>query len=131
MDEVININIPHVGEKIFQSFETNELVQCFAVSNTWKVLAENVLLKRWQGKFFEAWTSGQVEVVEILLDRSEIKDTDFNARDSLGMTIFMWACWDGHKDVVKGLLDHPASNSIDINGKDNFGWTAFSEACFC
>ena len=45
IDMVINENIPHVGEQIFESLETDNLVQLLEVSQTWRVLAENVLLK--------------------------------------------------------------------------------------
>ena len=54
MDKIINLGIPHVAENIFESIDTPELVQCALVSETWKVLAENVLIKRWKGKIFEA-----------------------------------------------------------------------------
>ena len=52
MEKVINRGIPHVGEKIFRSVDTNGLIQCLSVSSTWKELAENVLLKRWNRKIF-------------------------------------------------------------------------------
>ena len=45
MDKVINHGIPHVGELIFESIDTPELFQCLLVSETWKDLAENVLIK--------------------------------------------------------------------------------------
>ena len=51
MEKVINLGIPHVGEQIFQSIETDELVKYFMVSETWRVLAENVLLNRWKCRF--------------------------------------------------------------------------------
>ena len=54
MDKVINPGIPHVGEQVFESLETDDLIQCLEVSQTWKFLAENVLLQRWKGKMFEA-----------------------------------------------------------------------------
>ena len=46
MEKVINLGIPHVAEQIFESIETQELIECLKVSETWKVLAENVLIKR-------------------------------------------------------------------------------------
>ena len=45
MDRIINLGIPHIGETIFENIDTDELCQYFFVSQTWKVLAENVLLK--------------------------------------------------------------------------------------
>ena len=41
MEKVVNLGIPHVGEKIFESIETPELIKCLDVSRTWKVLTEN------------------------------------------------------------------------------------------
>ena len=54
MDKIINLGIPHVAEQIFESIETQELIECLKVSETWKVLAENVFINRWKGKMFEA-----------------------------------------------------------------------------
>ena len=48
MEKVINLGIPHVSEQIFESIETEGLIECRKVSQTWKVLAENVLIKRWR-----------------------------------------------------------------------------------
>ena len=59
MDKVINLGIPHVGEHIFESIDTPGLFNCLGVSQTWKELAENVLIKRWKGKMVEACKSGE------------------------------------------------------------------------
>ena len=48
LNEVINLGIPHVGELIFESIDTPELFQCALVSETWKILTESVLIKRWK-----------------------------------------------------------------------------------
>ena len=56
MDKVINLGIPHVSEKIFRGINNRGLIQCMLVSQTWKVLAENVLLKRSKGKMLKACT---------------------------------------------------------------------------
>ena len=69
MDKVFNLGIPHVGELIFESIDTPELIQCALVSETWKILAENVLIKRWKGKMLEACKNGLTEVVQLLLQR--------------------------------------------------------------
>ena len=73
MDKVINHGIPHVGELIFESIDTPELFQCALVSETWKILAENVLIKRWKGKMFEACKNGEAKVVELLLEQRDSK----------------------------------------------------------
>ena len=54
VDKVINLGIPHVGELIFESIDTSVLIQYLLATKTGKVLAENVLLKRWKGKMLEA-----------------------------------------------------------------------------
>ena len=72
MDKIINLGIPHVAENIFESIDTPELVQCALVSETWKVLAENVLLKRWNGKIVEASKCGETKVVQLLLERANL-----------------------------------------------------------
>ena len=117
MEEVINLGIPHVGEHIFESLDTPELIKFLEVSTTWKVLAENVLLKKWKGKIFEACKKGESKVVQLLLERCKSEDLhkSGNNRDvemlADGWTPFMRACNYGSKDVVKVLLDHPKSNN--------------------
>ena len=71
MEKVINLGIPHVAEQIFESIETDGLIECLKVSETWKVLAENVLIKRWKGKIFEACKNGETKVVQLLLERCD------------------------------------------------------------
>ena len=50
LNAIINRGIPHIGELIFKSIDTRELLSCMEVSETWKELAENVLIKRWNEK---------------------------------------------------------------------------------
>ena len=80
MDKVINLGIPHVGELIFESFGTTELIQCALVSETWKVLTENVLVKRWKGRMFEACKNGETKVVELLLERCNSEKSGLNTK---------------------------------------------------
>ena len=44
METIINLGIPPVGEQIFESINTEDLLQFLEVSETWKVLAKNVLM---------------------------------------------------------------------------------------
>ena len=67
MENVINLGIPHVGEQIFESIDTPGLINFLEVSQPWKVLAENVLIKKWKGKMFEACQNGETKVVQELL----------------------------------------------------------------
>ena len=113
MDKVIDLGIPHVGELIFESIDTPGLIKCLEVSETWKVLAENVLIKRWKGKMFEACKSGETKVVQLLLERCNSEESGLNIKDEEGRTAFMWACYFGHKDIVILLLD--LSDSIQLN----------------
>ena len=128
MDKVINLGIPHVGELIFESIDTPGLIQYLSVSETWKVLAETVLVKRWKGKMFKACKSGKAQVVELLIKRCNAEESGLNIKDKNGWTAFMWACRNGHKDVVKLLLDN--SERIDLNARTNNGKTAFMWACY-
>ena len=127
MENVINLGIPHVGEHIFESFDAPGLINCMEVSQTWKVLAENVLIKRWKGKMIEACKCGETKVVQVLLERCNSEESGLNARNEKGSTAFMAACHYGHKDVVYLLLDH--SERIELNARSNSGMTAFMWAC--
>merc|ERR1711983_740006 len=106
MDKIINHGIPHVAEQIFDNIETQGLIECLKVSETWKVLAENVLIKRWKGKMFEACQNGQTKVVQLLLERCSPEESGLNIKDVDGRTSLMIACINGHKDVVQLLLDN-------------------------
>ena len=125
MEKIINLGIPHVAELIFENFDTEELFEFALVSETWKELAENVLLKRWTGKSVEACKNGETKVVKLLLDN---KNDEFHSETILRWSEFMWACHNGHKDVVKLLLDH--SKRIELNARDKFGRSAFMWACY-
>ena len=127
MDKVINFGMPHVGEQIFESIDTPGLFQCALVSETWKVLAENVLVKRWKGKLHLACKNGETKVVQLLLERCNSEENELNIKDRYGLTPFMIACQFGHKDVVKLLLGH--SDRIELNARDRHGYTPFMWAC--
>ena len=128
MENVINLGIPHVGELIFESFDTPQLVNCLEVSETWKVLTENVLIKRWKGKMFEACKSGEAKVVQLLLENFTCEENGLNFKDEYGWTSIMWACRYGLPDIVKLLLYHSYRN-IDLNAANSIGMTAFILAC--
>ena len=66
MEKVINLGIQHIGEQMLENIDTDELITCLKVSETWKILAENVLFKRWKGHMFEACEGGKVEIVKII-----------------------------------------------------------------
>ena len=126
MEKIINLGIPHVGELIFESIDTPGLIECALVSKTWKVLAENVLLKRWKGGLFEACYCGKTEIVRILLERSE--NIGIELKGSInGLTAFMSACKLGHIDVVQLLLDY--SNAQDEIAKDDNECSTFELVC--
>ena len=129
MDTIINFRFPHVGEQIFIGLGEDDLIQCLKVSQTWKVLATNVLLQRWKGKIFEACTTGKTEIVKILLQHYNSEESGLNVKGDYGRTPFIVACRNGHKDVVKLLLDNFEGN-IDFNARNNLEWTAFMEACY-
>ena len=119
MDKVVNLGIPHVGEKIFIGINNRGLIQCMLVSQTWKVLAENVLLKRSKGKMLKACKRGETTIVQLLMDHFNSEECGLNTRDTDGLTPFHWACYRGQTDIVKLLLEHSGSN-INLNAKDNY-----------
>jgi len=131
LDNVINLRMPHIGEQIFTSLETDNLIQCLQVSYAWKVLAENVLLKKWKGKMFDACANGKSRVVKLLLENYNSEDSGLNDKGRSGCrgwTPFMIACANGHKKVVELLLKQ-SIDSIDVNEKDEFRNTPFLMAC--
>ena len=128
MDKIINHGIPHIAEQIFKSIDTHDLIECLKVSETWKVLAENVLIKRWKGKMFEACKNGETKVVQLLLERCDAEESGLNIKDNEGVNALMVACENGHKDIVQLFLDNSEKN-IDLNARSIHGWTAFMYAC--
>ena len=145
MEKVINLGIPHVGEHVFECIDTPGLINCLLVSKSWKELAENVLVKRWKGRLFEACEDGATTIVRLLLNRCKFEESglnneylaysdrtmNLNARygnGQCGYTALMVACYEGHKDIVELLLNY-SKRSIDLNAKDDNGATAFSIAC--
>ena len=121
LNQVISLGIPHVSELVFESIDTPELFQCALVSKTWKVLAENVLIKRWKGKMFEACKTGKTRIVKLLFERCNSEESGLN-------TAFIRAWQEGHTRIVKLLLHHLNSN-IELNAKDIVGRTALMLAC--
>ena len=81
MDKVINLGIPHVAELIFESISTPGLIKCLDVSETWRELAGNVLVKRWKGKLLEACQNGETKVVQLLLERCNSEESGLNTKD--------------------------------------------------
>ena len=68
LDNVINLGMPHIGEQIFESLNTYNLIRFMNVSETWKILAENVLHKRWEGEMQKACDDGNTKLVKLLLE---------------------------------------------------------------
>ena len=132
MERIIHWKIPHVGELIFESIDTPGLLKFLEVSQTWKELAGNVLIKRWKGKMYnimlEACKSGKTKRVQLLLERCKSEEIGLNIKYN-GNTPFLWACLHEHKDVVKLILYHSEHQSIDLNARDAIGRTAFMIAC--
>ena len=130
METVINLGIPHVGEQIFKSLSTKDLLQFLEVSQDWRVLAENVLFLRFKGKLFEACRDGKTEIVRIILDHSKNEDLEqmlmehfmpyfYTTFGGFKQTALLAACYPGHKEVVRLILAHPSSSCIDFNAKHN------------
>ena len=78
MEKVINLGIPHVSEQIFDSIETEELIEYLKISQTWKILAENVLIKKWKGKMFEACENGETKVTKGKVTEGKVSQGKFS-----------------------------------------------------
>merc|ERR1712049_56310 len=113
---------------MLKNIDTSILLQCLLVSEPWKALTENVLIKRWKGKMFEACQNGETKVVQFLLEHCNPEESGLNVKDEYEQTAFMVACNFGHKDVVQLLLSCSNKN-IDLNARNDNGGTAFKMAC--
>ena len=78
-----------MAENIFGSIDTPELFQCALVSETWKDLAENVLIKRWKGRMSEACEIGETKIVQLLMERCTPEEIGLNTKDKIGTTAIM------------------------------------------
>ena len=130
MDQIINLSFPHIGEQILNNFSTTKVLEFSQVSKTWKVLAENSIIKRWKGRLptvLKTLKSSKPEVIKILLQHAKIETAELNQHYN-GLNLFMWACKYGHIGVVKQLLQRA---DIDFNDKDTSETknTAFMWAC--
>ena len=118
MEKVINLGIPHIGEKIFENIDTPGLIECALVSETWETLAHNVLLKRTartvngRTAFMTACIYGHKNVVKLFLDHSVDKNIDLNAKDSNGLTAFMLTCEIGFTSIMQLFLDYSTETLI-------------------
>ena len=109
MDEIV-YSIPLIGEQIFETIETDGLIQCLKVSKTWSILAEKILSKRWKNKAIEACLEGKTKIVEILFKVSEAE----HEQDVLYIML-MAACFLGHTAIVKLVLNFAATKNIKLN----------------
>ena len=129
MNSIINLGIPHVGEQIFESIGTHELVKYLAVSQSWKTLSETVLFQRWKGNITitKACKNGMTEVVKILLKYSKEESlADINSKYWLGRDGFLLACKNGHHNIVKFLLNFSDREEINFHTEDLFGHTGLT-----
>ena len=101
------------------------------VSKTWKMLIDNVLVKRWKDKVVEAvLTHGSIELIQILLDHPGAQDINWNLQDEDGYSPFHLACMEWRIDLLKLLLDNHQKKNIDLNCRTTeCGKTGFIIAC--
>ena len=129
MDNIINLGIPHVGEQIFESIDSSELLQYRWVSESWKILSEKLLFKRWQGRLIEAVKRSKIEIVAFLLGRLESEEINEDDCFGFGKTAFMYACKNGQMDIVKLFLEHSNKRNIELNAQNVHGMTGVMYAC--
>ena len=137
IDQVINLEIPRLAQKIFNHITTAKLMELCKVSKTWRQLIvdeifmgtrihKDVITKK---PFTLACIAGNANLAEMLLNHPKIGEMDVNSRSFSGMTALMYACKLGHTKVVKLLLDHSVSKNIDLNAQSQSNRTALMYAC--
>ena len=101
--------IPHVGRLIFEYVGTPDLLQIRKVSETWKEIAEIVLVKRWR----DSWTKAIVETdLQVNFEALE-KDPNVQLRDWFWIAAFTNEM---EHSILKSLMEYPhATNIQDIN----------------
>ena len=94
---------PHVGQQIFGYVRTPDLLQFRKVSETWKEIAEKVLVKRWKGN----WSNIGLQLdFEALQENSDLR----NSEDCL------YYSYDIEHPNLRSLLEYQNANNIqDIN----------------
>ena len=139
--------MPHVGEQIFESIDTPGLINCMEVSETWRELAGNVLIKRWNGKIymqiFEAFKRGKTksaymflwslntdELFQCTLVSKTWKDLAENVLIKRWKGSMFEACEIGAAKIVQLLLERCNSEEIGLNIKYERGYTPFMKACY-
>ena len=84
---------------------------------------------RGQTAFHMACEKGHLNVVEILMNKSQELGMDLNAQDDYGRTAFHLACLNDHLDVAQFLIKNSLNLKIDLTIQDNDGSTALHLAC--
>ena len=81
--------------------------------------------------FIVACIKGHMNIVIILINKSNELGIDLDIKDKYGQTGFHQACREGHSEVAEIIMKNAASTNIDLNVKDNWnGSTAFCHACW-
>ena len=137
IDQVINLGIPHVAQKIFNHITTAKLVDLCQVSKSWRQLIVDEILMGTRIHFdvvskkplMFACIDGNVDLAEMLLNHPKSDEITVNARCFNGMTALMYACKLGHTKVVELLLNHSDSKNINLNALCRSNRNAFIYAC--
>ena len=101
--------IPHVGRQIFEYVGTPDLLQFRKVSETWKEIAEIVLVKRWRDNWSKAIVETDLQAnFEVLEKKPNIQIRDVGWVAAFNNEI--------EYSIIKSLMEHPNANNIqDIN----------------
>ena len=145
MEQIINLGIPHIGEQIFESLHTSELLQCLLVTKAWKTLALNILQKRldvcyynceslWKEEIVEVSKIGQVDIVKVSVDMKQPDDGIWACKnlDKL-YNLDPYTTSNNDLDIALYIIDHRHDNKIvplnDCWPNAFCGETAFKWAC--
>ena len=125
VSNIINFNIPHLSERIFGFLSDLDLVQCWSVCQTWRIICGDLIYQRWKRSLLEPFRSGRNEIVKVLLDHPKSQEIK-TMTDEFGFTPLIIACQFFQIEVVQMLLDIP---DIDVDAVDKSGKSALIWAC--
>ena len=75
-----------------------------------------------------ACIGNQIQVIKLLIDNQAVKNIDFNARGSNGLTALHFACRNGSLEVVRLLIEYLKSKNIELFQIGTLGTTLFHQA---
>ena len=80
--------------------------------------------------FLVACRKGRMNIVSLILKKSDELKIDLNAKNKGDQTAFHLACSNGHSEIAEMIIKNSPEMKIDLGIKQNNGWTVFHTACY-